>query len=52
MTLMGVIEIIAIVLILSWIGGLILHVAGGLINILLLVAVILFVYRFFTRKTI
>lgn len=46
---MGLLEIIAIVLLVLWLGGFALHIAGGLIHILLVVAVILFVMRFFRR---
>ncbi len=43
---MGIIEIIAIVLLLMWIGGFSLHIAGGLIHILLVIAIIVFLLRF------
>ncbi len=39
----GMLLIIAILLLLIWGGGLAFHIAGGLIHLLLLVAVILFV---------
>jgi hypothetical protein len=48
---MGILEIIAIILIVFWVGGLLLHVAGGLIHILLIIAIILFALRFFRRGT-
>ncbi len=38
--------IIAILLLLFWGGGLFMHVAGGLIHILLLVALVVFVLHF------
>ena len=43
---MGVLEIIAAILIIGWIGGLILNIAGGFIHILLVIALILVVLRF------
>jgi hypothetical protein len=43
---MGILEIIAIILVIFWIGGLLLHIAGGLIHILLVIAIILFAIRF------
>lgn len=47
---MGILEIIAGLLIIFWIGGLFLHIAGGLIHLLLVVAIVLFAARFFTGK--
>ena len=38
--------IIAILLVLFWVGGFAFHVAGGLIHIILVVAVILFILHF------
>ncbi len=43
---MGIIEIIAIVLLIMWFGGFFLHIAGGFIHILLVLAVIVFLLRF------
>lgn len=43
---MGTIEIIAIILLIMWLGGFSLHIAGGLIHILLVIAVIVFLLRF------
>lgn len=42
---MGILDIIIVILIISWLGGFSLHVAGGLIHFLLVVAVVLFVIR-------
>lgn len=42
---MGILDIIIIILIISWLGGFTFHVAGGLIHFLLVVAVVLFVIR-------
>ncbi|CAN5234351.1 hypothetical protein BH09PAT2_BH09PAT2_02500 [soil metagenome] len=46
---MGILEIIAIILIIMWFGGFALHIAGGLIHILLVVAVVLFLARFLRK---
>ena len=48
---MGVLELVAAVLVVLWLGGLAFHVAGGLINILLLAAVVVFAARFFRRRS-
>lgn len=42
---MGILDIIIILLIISWLGGFSLHVGGGLIHLLLVIAVIIFVVR-------
>ncbi len=42
---MGLLEIIAIILVLLWLGGFALHIAGAFIHVLLLVAVVLLVMR-------
>lgn len=46
---MGIIEIIAIVLLVMWLGGFVLNIAGGFIHVLLVVAVIVFLLRFIKR---
>ena len=42
---MGILDIIILVLVISWLGGFSLHVGGGLIHLLLVVAVIVFIIR-------
>ena len=42
--------VIAIILILLWTGGFAFHVAGGLIHLLLVIALILFVLHFLTGR--
>lgn len=42
---MGILDIIVIILVISWLGGFALHVGGGLIHLLLVIAVIVFVAR-------
>ncbi|HVZ12464.1 MAG TPA: lmo0937 family membrane protein [Patescibacteria group bacterium] len=46
---MGILEIIAVILIIAWLGGFSLHIAGGLIHILLIIAIILIILRFIRR---
>ena len=42
---MGLLDIIVIILVISWLGGFALHLGGGLIHILLVVALIIFIIR-------
>jgi hypothetical protein len=42
---MGILDIIIIILVISWIGGFALNIGGGLIHIILVVALIIFVAR-------
>lgn len=42
---MGILDLIIIILIIAWIGGFSFHVAGGLIHILIVLAIILLVLR-------
>lgn len=44
---MGIIEIIAAILLIMWLAGFTLHIAGSFIHILLVLAVIVFLARFF-----
>lgn len=46
---MGMIEIIAIVLVIMWLGGFTLHIGGELIHILLVIAIVVFLLRFIKR---
>ena len=43
---MGMIEIVAIILIIMWLGGFALNIGGGLIHILLILAIVVFLLRF------
>jgi hypothetical protein len=43
---MGIVEIIAIILIVMWLGGFALNIGGGLIHILLVIAVVVFLLRY------
>jgi hypothetical protein len=42
---MGLLDIIILVLVIAWIGGFSLHIGGGLIHLLLVVALIVLVAR-------
>jgi len=42
---MGILDIILILLVISWLGGFTLKIGGGLIHLLLVIAVIVFVIR-------
>jgi hypothetical protein len=42
---MGLLDIIIILLVISWLGGFSLHVGGGLIHLLLIIAVIVLIAR-------
>lgn len=47
---MGILDIILILLVISWLGGFSLKVGGGLIHILLVIAVIVLIARFLGVK--
>jgi len=42
---MGILDIIIIILVISWLGGFSLKIGGGLIHLLLVIAVIVFLAR-------
>lgn len=46
----GILWTIAVILIVLWLLGFALHIAGGLIHILLLIAIIVIVYNFITSR--
>jgi hypothetical protein len=43
--LMSLLDIIIILLVIGWAGGLTLHVAGGFIHLLLVIALIVLIFR-------
>ena len=43
---MGIIEIVAIILIVMWLGGFALNIGGSLIHLLLVLAIVVFLLRF------
>lgn len=42
---MSLLDIIILLLIVSWLGGFAVHVGGGLIHLLLVIALVVFIYR-------
>jgi hypothetical protein len=42
---MGILDIIIIVLIVAWLGGFSFHIGGGLVHLLLVIAVIVLIIR-------
>ncbi len=48
-TIMGLLELLAVVLLVMWLGGMGLNIAGGAIHLLLVLAVIVFAMRLFRR---
>ncbi len=42
---MGLLDIIIVILVIAWLGGFSLHVGGGLIHLLLVIAVIVLIAR-------
>lgn len=48
---MGILDLVISLLVLSWIGGFLFKVGGGLIHILLVLAVIAFLFRLFGGNT-
>jgi hypothetical protein len=46
---MGLLNAIVIILLILWLGGFALHVAGAFIHILLVIAVVVFLLRFIRR---
>ena len=42
---MGILDILLIILVISWLGGFALNIGGGLIHLILVIAVIVFVAR-------
>lgn len=47
---MSLLDIIILLLIISWLGGFAVHVGGGLIHLLLAVALVMFIFRFATGR--
>lgn len=42
---MGILDIIIVILIIAWLGGFAFHIAGGLIHVLLIIALIALIAR-------
>lgn len=47
---MGILDIIIILLIISWLGGFTLKIGGGLIHLILVIAVVVFIARLLGLK--
>jgi hypothetical protein len=48
---MGLVEIVVIILIVMWLGGFALNVGGGLIHILLVIAIVVFLLRYIRGRS-
>ncbi len=48
---MSFLDVIILILIISWIGGFSLHFSGGLIHLLLVIALLIFIFRLLGIKT-
>jgi hypothetical protein len=46
----SILYIIGAILVAMWVLGLVMHIGGGLIHIVLVVAVIVFLFQFFTGR--
>jgi hypothetical protein len=46
---MGLLNIIVVILLILWLGGFALHIAGAFIHILLVIAIVVFLLRFIKR---
>jgi hypothetical protein len=42
---MSLLDIIILLLVVSWLGGYSIHVGGGLIHVLLVIALVMFIFR-------
>lgn len=42
---MSLLDVIILLLIVSWLGGFAVHVGGGLIHLLLVIALVMFIFR-------
>ena len=49
---MSLLDIIIALLILSWLGGFALHVGGGLIHLLIVIALVMAIYRLATGRRV
>ena len=49
---MSILDIIIILLIISWAGGLSLHVAGSFIHLLLIIAVVVLIFRVISGRRV
>ncbi len=49
---MGLLDIVIVILLLSWVGGFSVHVGGGLIHLLLVIALVVLVVRLLQGRRI
>lgn len=49
---MSLLDIVILILIVSWLGGFSMHVGGGLVHLLLVIAVIVFIFRLLQGRRI
>lgn len=49
---MGIIEIIAIVLLIMWLGGFALNVGGSMVHVLLVLAIVVYLARYFRHRAV
>ena len=47
---MGLLNTIVVILLILWLAGFAFHIAGGLIHVLLVIALVVFLLRFFRRE--
>lgn len=49
---MGLLDLVIVILLLSWLGGFSLHVGGGLVHLLLVIALVVFIVRLLQGRRI
>ncbi len=47
---MSLLDIVILILVLSWVGGFSLHVGGGLIHLLLVIALVTLIFRLISGR--
>ena len=50
MSVPAILWLVLVVLVILWLGGLVLNIAGGLIHLLIVAAVIILLYNLFTGR--
>jgi hypothetical protein len=49
---MSILDLIIVILVIAWLGGFGLNVGGGLIHLLLLIALVVLIYRLITGRSV
>ena len=49
---MSILDLIIVILVIAWLGGFGLNVGGGLIHLLLLIALVVLIYRLLTGRPV